>query len=226
MTGTVFFPRNFRFFLDIACPADDAQWYQSRIGTVGRLGNSLQESVMRIVRIPTSAPFLARTGLVVVATGLVLCAAGRHASAANRAAKADPNLLAAQLEAGEFGPAVDAAGKIEDLAERVKHLKGIAAAQRDAGEFQAAEATASRIPNREERARTRGQAIRQQGATGQGGMANFGPLINLIETTVEPDQWEALGGPGTMSPYNTGVRVDPNGLLRQLTQEENSGALE
>lgn len=39
--------------------------------------------------------------------------------------------------------------------------------------------------------------------TGRGGgsIANFSQLMNLIQTTVEPDTWEALGGVGTMAPY-------------------------
>lgn len=40
-------------------------------------------------------------------------------------------------------------------------------------------------------------------AGGRGGssFADFGSLITLIETTVVPDTWEALGGPSTMAPY-------------------------
>ncbi len=39
--------------------------------------------------------------------------------------------------------------------------------------------------------------------TGRGGgsIANFGQLMSLIQTTIEPDSWEALGGVGTMAPY-------------------------
>ena len=39
------------------------------------------------------------------------------------------------------------------------------------------------------------------GARGGGSFADFGSLIQLIETTVVPDTWEALGGPSTMAPY-------------------------
>lgn len=40
-------------------------------------------------------------------------------------------------------------------------------------------------------------------AGGRGGasLADFSSLMTLIETTVVPDTWEALGGPSTMSPY-------------------------
>jgi general secretion pathway protein D len=39
------------------------------------------------------------------------------------------------------------------------------------------------------------------GASGGGSFADFQSLIDLIQTTVVPDTWEALGGPSTMAPY-------------------------
>ena len=36
---------------------------------------------------------------------------------------------------------------------------------------------------------------------GGGSFADFQSLIDLIQTTVVPDTWEALGGPSTMAPY-------------------------
>jgi hypothetical protein len=140
--------------------------------------------------------------------------------------RTDKALLAARLDAGEFGPAVDAANEIGDLTQRVGYLKEIVAAQRDAGELQGAEATASRIPVRQERAVTRGEVARDRGAKGGGVQADFTSLMNLISSTVQPDTWEDLSGPGSMMPYRTGVYVDPNGLMRQLAKEEKTGSLE
>ncbi|NND95858.1 MAG: general secretion pathway protein GspD, partial [Pirellulaceae bacterium] len=39
------------------------------------------------------------------------------------------------------------------------------------------------------------------GRAGGGSFADFQSLMSLIETTVEPDTWESLGGPSTMAPY-------------------------
>lgn len=39
------------------------------------------------------------------------------------------------------------------------------------------------------------------GGRGGGSFADFQSLIDLIQTTVVPDTWEALGGPSTMAPY-------------------------
>ncbi|MFG0267742.1 MAG: type II secretion system protein GspD [Rhodopirellula sp. JB055] len=36
---------------------------------------------------------------------------------------------------------------------------------------------------------------------GGGSMADFDSLMQLIQQTIEPDSWEALGGVGTMAPY-------------------------
>jgi hypothetical protein len=169
-----------------------------------------------------SLPALAGLALLTVAASTAAAADTQKTQRAD----ADRALLAARLEAGEFGPAVDAAGSIDDLTQRVGYLKQIAAAQRDAGEFLAAEATARRIPIPEQRARTRGEVIRQRGANGGGVQADFTSLMNLIQTTIQPDTWEDLSGPGSMMPYRTGVYVDPNGIMRQLTKEETTGSLE
>lgn len=63
-----------------------------------------------------------------------------------------------------------------------------------------------------------------EGAVGAGGgsMADFGSLMNLIQQTIEPDNWEALGGVSTMAPYPAGVMVDPDGLLRAVDSDSNS----
>ncbi len=41
------------------------------------------------------------------------------------------------------------------------------------------------------------------GGPGGGAIADFDSLMDLIETTIAPDTWEALGGPSTMSPYRS-----------------------
>ncbi|MEM6981085.1 MAG: hypothetical protein AAF539_15600, partial [Planctomycetota bacterium] len=44
-----------------------------------------------------------------------------------------------------------------------------------------------------------GGAVR--GGAGGGAIADFDSLMNLIQQTIEPTTWEALGGVGTMAPY-------------------------
>jgi hypothetical protein len=59
-----------------------------------------------------------------------------------------------------------------------------------------------------------------QAVGGRGGaMVNFGPLVNLIQTTIAPDTWqETVGGPSTIAPYAAGIVVDPSGLVTDVTQ--------
>ncbi len=187
---------------------------------------------MRVVSTPAFGRVAALFGIGVAliftsSDGMLAAERAASGQSAAKQSAVDKSLLAARLDAGEYGPAVDAAGSIDDLAQRAGYLKEIVAAQRDAGELPGAEATASRIPIREVRAATRGEVIRERGAKGGGGVqADFTSLMNLISTTVQPDSWEDLSGPGSMMPYRTGVYVDPNGLMRQLTKEEKTGALE
>lgn len=50
-------------------------------------------------------------------------------------------------------------------------------------------------------------------APGGASFADFDSLIELIQTTIAPDSWEALGGNSTISPYTQGIFVDPNGVV-------------
>ncbi len=48
----------------------------------------------------------------------------------------------------------------------------------------------------------------QRGAAlGGGSFADFDSLMQLIQTTVSPDTWEALGGPSTMAPYQQNLSL-------------------
>ncbi|WP_083904702.1 DUF1598 domain-containing protein [Rhodopirellula sp. SWK7] len=65
-----------------------------------------------------------------------------------------------------------------------------------------------------------GEQAGANNAQGGGSMADFDSLMTLIQQTIEPDSWEALGGVGTMAPYPQGVMVDPRGLLRDYERKE------
>lgn len=135
-------------------------------------------------------------------------------------------LLEERLDAGEFGPALDAAGEIDDLTARVREFRQISAAQQRSGDFSGAAATARRIPETADRSRALGAAVRGQNHAGGGSMANFKPLIELITSTIQPDTWDEVGGPGSVKEYRSGVHVDPQGMMRQLTKQEQTGQLE
>ena len=133
------------------------------------------------------------------------------------AQEADP--IAAHLEAGEFAPALAAAGRLADPARRDEALARIAGAQASAGASEGSLSTAGSIGGDA----TRGRAIDQlrDAISGRGGgvVADFDTLIELITTTVEPDSWDEVGGPGTIAEFPTGVYVDAAGVLKKYRPE-------
>jgi hypothetical protein len=167
-----------------------------------------------------------------VAGGLLLPSA-RAAEPDAGPAAASADLLQAQLEAGEFGPALATLKSIDD-GDHTRLLQMVADAQIQAGEFDAARNTIRRMP-----AGVRGRAAGERTGreTMAGGGVNIDELIELIQNnTGEPEgaSWsegEAGEGIGTIDTWDPGglqdggVRVDPNGLLYRLTRAERDGRL-
>ncbi len=63
------------------------------------------------------------------------------------------------------------------------------------------------------------------GGFGGGSMADFDSLIRLITSTVKPDSWEDVGGPGSVEPFATGVVIDPEGILRKAVSAASDAEL-
>jgi hypothetical protein len=133
----------------------------------------------------------------------------------------DPNQqVQAHIAAGEFGPARNAALAAGEPRLRDRLLGDIAAAQARNGAQQGSLATATDIGSDLARSGALEQ-IRNAGASrwfGRGGgvQADFDPLIDLITSTIEPDSWQDVGGPGSVNGFDGGVRVDSLGLLRRI----------
>jgi Protein of unknown function (DUF1598) len=170
---------------------------------------------------------MARTRYALGGFGPIFAALGLFSvvlsQAPSRAVAADPAAeVEARLAAGEFGPAIAAAGAINDRAQRDKLLGGIAAAQAANGAGRAALDTASDIASDLERKAALGSLAasqsggKQRGARGGGGFADFDSLIELITSTIKPDSWDDVGGPGAIDQFAGGVYVDSAGLLRKL----------
>ena len=115
------------------------------------------------------------------------------------------------IAAGEFGLARKNALAPEDapvsVAANDQVLAQIATQQFASGDPVAAGNTIRSIASPPQRQ----QAM--NGARGGAAFADFDSLMQLIQTTVVPDTWEALGGPSTMAPYAQGVYVDPQGTV-------------
>lgn len=167
------------------------------------------------------------TGFARLVTGLS-CVLALSVNAGAAEATSKPNRaeqVAAHLAAGEFGPALDLATQAATPVEQAALLNNVAAAQQNAGETSAASGTMRRA------ARTGGRGVGAgsqsgSGAFGGGGaIADFTTLMTLIQENTS-GKWEIVDGEGgTMSPFPTGVKVAPNGLLHRLTNEEHTGAL-
>ena len=149
---------------------------------------------------------------------LVACLAALGLS--NRA-KADD--LNAQIAAGEFAPAVAAAQQAPGQ-QRDAMLGQIAQAQAAAGAPAAAVKTVGQIGNDKVRADILAQPGGAGGGAGAGQNqqannaqhADFQPLQDLITQTVATKTWQENGGNGTLSPFPTGVSIDPSGMLQPL----------
>ncbi|WP_182865819.1 DUF1598 domain-containing protein [Rhodopirellula sp. JC639] len=110
---------------------------------------------------------------------------------------------------------------------RDRLLAQVATAQSLSGESSAAAATVRQIETPADRQHVLDNslgAVRDANAQGGGAFADFDSLMNLIETTVVPDTWEALGGNSTMAPYPQGVYVDAAGTVEMapLPSEDQS----
>jgi hypothetical protein len=150
---------------------------------------------------------------------LAICAPGAAQVPEDLSAK-----VQAHLEAGEIGLARQVAQRTGDAAIRDQLLGQIARRQAAAGMRQASIGTLGDISDD----RYRGQSASDIGLMPIGGLfggrggaaaADFDTLIELITTTIAPDTWDEVGGPGAIESFPTGVYVDASGTLKKIQVE-------
>lgn len=158
---------------------------------------------------------------------------------ADTARAADPtDAIRAQVEAGEFSTAFDAASKLP-ADQRDAALGNIAAGQAKVGSGRAAIATVGSIRND----RVRSDVLAQfastplsnssafdaggqtnRGANGQQGGAarpDFESLIELMTSTIAPESWREAGGTqGEVKPHRGGVFVDAAGAMKPIVDAD------
>jgi hypothetical protein len=125
------------------------------------------------------------------------------------------------LKAGEFGPALAAANAEKNAAVRDKLLGQIAGAQAAAGAARASIGTIGEMHSDLARRDALNGVARSGGFMGRGGgvQADFDSLIELITTTIAPESWTDVGGPGAIREFATGVYVDPSGLMKKFAPD-------
>lgn len=127
----------------------------------------------------------------------------------------------AQLLAhGEFSLALEQTETLPAM-DADRGFREIALAQVLSGATAGAWQTAGRIQSGPLRNETLGGLFRPgesgQGFSGGVTEADFQPLIDLIQSTIAPDEWSETGqGDGTIQPWAAGVFVDPSGTLRRI----------
>lgn len=131
--------------------------------------------------------------------------------------------VVSHLEAGEFGKAIETAETVSDLHQRTLLLKMVVKAQLKSGDFVAALGTINRIPLADERTKVMGERAQAMSMAG-GSQADFTQLIDLIQSQTS-GEWEDDGGEGSIRQFDSGVRVDPQGLLHHISKTELNGRL-
>ena len=150
--------------------------------------------------------------------GCLIALASATMGAESAVTAARSRQVADHLNSGEFGPAMAEALAAPSPDERSTLLKQVATAQQAAGETDAAAGTFRRIPRTMKRAS-------DLGVLRGGAQADFMTLMMLIRQNTQAKWEEDDGEGGAMTPFQTGVRVSPTGLLQRLSSEEKSGQL-
>lgn len=132
--------------------------------------------------------------------------------------------ILAHLEFGEFTRAVEIAKSETDPEERSQLLGLVADAQMKIGDFDAALGSIRSMPDYNERSIARDRHLDEKALAG-GNAADFTQLIDLIMQETDGFWEEVDGQGGTISQFDQGVRVEPDGVLRTQTSEEQTGRL-
>ncbi len=138
-------------------------------------------------------------------------------------------LLRRHLAAGEFGPAQRLALAAPDAALRDRWLAAVAAAQAASGARRSSLGAAGLITNDMARTailnRVAAQPVEPFMGRGGAALADFDSLIQLITSTIAPETWDDVGGPGAVEPFPGGVYVDGEGVLRKAMIEAGDARL-
>lgn len=126
-----------------------------------------------------------------------------------------PEDIQAYLDRQEFDEAIQKVSLHDGNQDRI--FGKIALAQAHAGSSDGAKDTLRRIADVGSLAAA---ASEVRGATGGASGADFDTLINLITSTVAPNTWDDVGGPGAIESFDGGVYIDARGVLRKAKTQK------
>jgi hypothetical protein len=177
---------------------------------------------------------------------LTLALVGWLSQSGNCAEPSRISTFNARLAAGEFAPALETALQNESPASRDRQLAAVSEAQFSAQMRDAAVATAGEISDDRVRTVALTEGYQRYLAIGGKFCMQFGPLddakpkndlaggavepdfdslIELMQSTIAPNTWDAVGGPGAIDSFAAGVYVDAKGVLAPLVRNETTGRL-
>jgi hypothetical protein len=142
-----------------------------------------------------------------------------------RAQDSPANRIQSHMRSGEFSSALRAAGGMGDRQQADMWRSRIAQQQSQSGAAYGSYHTASQVNDDQLRNQTL-FGIRQSndgpkpGAGGGITAADFTELIQLIESTIQPDSWDSAEGLGTIRAYPSGVFVDAKGTMKKLKSSD------
>lgn len=131
------------------------------------------------------------------------------------------------LRRGQFPAALKIARNAPGGKEHDAMLAMLALSRVQAGAGEAAYQTAGEIYDGETQKQTAAYIrYRLEGKRGGAMSADFDSLIELLTTTIAPNSWDEVGGPGSVKEFRGGVYVDARGTLRPLVRIAPDSTLE
>lgn len=189
------------------------------------LGGSAAPTVPPVVMIPSETPTAEDASAVQLTSAPAQAAAEPIATPATFTEEVAPSATASAispadidgyLAAGEFGNAADAVAAVPTEEDRQKLLERVIFAQI---EGDAATPVGLVAQLGEQQGPARAAAARRESLSGGFG-ADFDALIELIQSETEGPWFENDGIGGTISEFESGIRVDAAGLLSRVAQKD------
>lgn len=125
------------------------------------------------------------------------------------------------LAAGEFGAAADRAARESGIT-RDQLMERVVFSQLADGEVAEAKSVLMQMAGEQPRVKAADRVARNQMASGG---ADFTELIYLIQNIIEGPWFQIDSEGGDLTPFTSGIKVDPNGILTRDSREDQSGRL-